>query len=143
MKRLLILAAAALIACGPRPTNNGNDAAEAGASRDGVEVLAFHAKKRCPTCIAVERIARETVEKAFAAEAAEGSLRFRTAGISDNEALADRYRVAWSALLIIRHRGDSEEVVDLTQSAFARARTHPEQLRSELTDTIARLLDKP
>lgn len=140
---MLLLAAAALIACGPRPTNNGNDATEATPPRDGVEVLAFHAKKRCPTCIAVERIARETVDKTFAAEAASGSLRFRTADITDNEALADRYRVAWSALLVIRHRGDSEEVADLTRSAFAHARTNPEHFRSELSEAIERLLDKP
>ena len=36
--------------------------------RDHVEVMYFHGKQRCATCMAIEKYAREVVEKDFANE---------------------------------------------------------------------------
>lgn len=39
-----------------------------GKGKNYVEVLYFHGKQRCATCIAIEKYAREVVEKDFADE---------------------------------------------------------------------------
>lgn len=140
MKRLLLLtAAAAFVACGQNPAGNSGDSIR---SSDGVEVLSFHAKKRCPTCIAIEILTREVVEADFAAQLADSSLVFREVNISEEEALADKYEVTWSSLLVIRHLKGAERVTDLTKFAFANARTNPEKFKAELRAAIRKQLDR-
>lgn len=138
MKKALIAAFAALfVACGHTP-GNGNAARPAMA--DGVEVLSFHTKKRCPTCVAIERLTREVVETDFAAALADGSLRLRVACIAEEEALADKYEVVWSSLLVVRCADGEERVSDLTQLAFATARTDSARFRAALKAEIEKLL---
>lgn len=66
---------------------------------DRVEVLYFHGKQRCATCMAIEKNAAETVETLFADEVKKGTLVFRSVDISapENEQLADAYEVTWSS----------------------------------------------
>ena len=42
-----------------------------------VEVLYFHSKQRCPTCIAVGTYSKEVVDKDFAAQVKSGAVKFR------------------------------------------------------------------
>lgn len=138
MRRLLLLAAAAAFAaCGQRPAGK---TAESTPSPDGVEVLSFHAKKRCPTCIAIEKLTREVVETQFAGPLSDGSLTLRVVDIAEEEALADKYEVTWSSLLVNRRKDGVESVTDLTQSAFANARTNPEKFKAELCAEIRKQL---
>ena len=51
--------------------------------KDHVEVLYFHGKQRCATCMAIEKNAKEVVEVQFANELKNGTLVFRTIDISD------------------------------------------------------------
>ncbi len=138
-KLLLPIIAAAFVACGRTPENQALGSA---VQTDGVEVLSFHTKKRCPTCIAIERLAREVVEKDFAAQLADGKLVFRVVAISEDGALADKYEVTWSSLLVIRHKRSGESVNDLTKSAFADARMNPEKFKAELKTEIEKILGK-
>lgn len=138
MKRgLLLLLVTAFVACGQGPRTNGSELAS---PTDGVEVLSFHTKKRCPTCIAIERLTREVVETQFAEPLADGSLVFRVVDISQDEALADRYEVTWSSLFVNKHKDGRERVNDLTKFAFANARTNPEKFKAELMAQIEKLL---
>ena len=138
-KILLLMIAAAFVACGQTPKNK---ASESSIQTDGVEVLSFHTKKRCPTCIAIEQLAREVVEKDFAAQLADGKLVFRVVDSSEDEVLADKYEVTWSSLLVIRHKSSGESVNDLTKFAFATARTNPEKFKAELKAEIEKFLGK-
>ncbi len=70
-----------LFACGSRTTNNTNDEAVQN-EKDRVEVLYFHSKQRCATCLAIEKHARETVETLFADEVEKGTVVFRSVDIS-------------------------------------------------------------
>lgn len=110
-KLLLLLVAVAFVAYSQTSKNR---APESAVQTDGVEVLSFHTKKRCPTCIAIERLAREVIEKDFAPQLADGKLVFRVVDISEDEALADEYEVTWSSLLVTRHTSGGESVNDLT-----------------------------
>lgn len=138
MKKLLVmLFSAAFVACGqqPKSADSGQESI-----RNGVEVISFHAKKRCPTCIAIERLTREVIESEFAAQLADSTLVLRIVDITDNGELADRYEVTWSSLLVNRHDDGQESVNDLTQFAFANARTNPEKFKAGLKAEIEKLL---
>lgn len=73
-----------------------------GKGKNYVEVLYFHGKQRCATCIAIEKYAREVVEKDFADERKKGRVVFRVVDIStsEGEKIAKDYRVTWSSLYI-------------------------------------------
>lgn len=138
MKRvLLLLAAAAFVACGRTQPNKTADPAS---PQNGVEVLSFHTRQRCPTCVAIEQLTREVVETDFAAQLSDRTLVFRVVDISEDEALADKYEVTWSSLLVNRHENGAESVNDLTKFAFANARTNPDKFRAELKAAIGEML---
>lgn len=97
----------------------------------------------CATCIAIETGVKEVLETDFAGQIGGGEVRFRIidAAKPENGALADRYEVAWSALLLNKWRDGKETVTDLTRFAFANARTNPERFKAELCAEIRKQLD--
>lgn len=54
-------------------------------ANDRVEVVYFHWKQRCPTCMAIEKYAREVVEKEFADAKQQGDVFFKVVDISTEE----------------------------------------------------------
>lgn len=112
------------------------------AARDGVEVLYFHGKQRCATCMAIEKYAREVVQQDFAAEAKSGKVRFRVVDITTPEGAkeAKAYKVTWSSLYVNRWKGGHAERHDLTQFGFRHARKHTAQYKAELKKKIKALL---
>ena len=141
MKRLLFLMAACMLmaACGRTSTKRVAAEPDAVPAEDCVEVLYFHTKQRCATCMAIERLTRETLEEHFADALAEGALVFRSIDITEagNEAIADRYEASWSSLFVTEWQGGQPQSENLTAFAFANARTAPETFRKGLADTIA------
>ena len=99
---MLLVAAAAFAACGNNPRKTVADRQQ----DDCVEVLCFYGAKRCATCIAIETGVKEVVETDFAGQVGAGEVYFRIIDIvkPENEALADRYEVTWSALLLNKWR---------------------------------------
>lgn len=51
-------------------------------TKDRVEILYFHGKQRCATCMAIEKNAQEAVESQFADELKNGTVVFKTIDIS-------------------------------------------------------------
>ena len=71
MKKILFLLAACFVfvACGMKSKTEGTvlpAEKETAVRSDGVEVLCFHSKQRCATCIAIEKNARTAIDSAFA-----------------------------------------------------------------------------
>ena len=54
-----------MFACG-NSNAKSNKATEEQSQKDRVEVLYFHGKQRCATCMAIEKNAKEAVEAQFA-----------------------------------------------------------------------------
>ena len=81
--------------------------------------------------MAIETGVKEVLETDFAGQIGAGEVRFRIIDVAklENGALADKYEVAWSALLLNKWRDGKETVTDLTRFAFANARTNPEQIQ--------------
>lgn len=140
MKNLLLLFAVATLfsACGHNPKSKTETVAPA----DRIEILSFHGKQRCATCIAIEKLTREVVESDYAAQLADSSLVFRVVDITENEALADRYEVTWSSLLVNKWQDGKETVNDMTEFAFANARNNPETFKAGVKTEIEKLLAK-
>ncbi len=112
------------------------------AAGDCVEVLCFHGKQRCATCIAIERNTREVLEKEFADELKQGKVVFRIVDISqsENQELAEKYEVTWSSLFVVKHRDGKESSENLTEFAFGNARKSPDTFKAGLVKTVSGML---
>ena len=141
MKKMLMMIALCigLTGCGDGNTKQ----ASASVRENGVEVLCFHGKQRCATCVAIERETAAVIDGQFADAIADGVLEMRIIDITkpENEALADKYEITWSSLVVVKYTDGGEQAENLTKFAFANARNHPEVFRSELTEKIKKLLE--
>lgn len=113
-----------------------------GRESDFVEVLYFHGKQRCMTCMAIEKCTREVVEHDFAKELKSGKVRFRVVDISTKtgEALAKDYRVTWSSLYVNDWNKGKETRNDMTQFGFKNARKHTDEFKKGIRQKIRKLL---
>jgi len=88
-----------------------------------VNVYYFHGKQRCKTCMAVEKVAKETIEKAYADNK---NVRFIEVNTEDkaNAKLVEKYEITWNALIV--DKGDNH--IDITKEGFANAVNSPDVL---------------
>ena len=146
MKKILFLFVLgfALLSCGGNAKREtaAQTTQEAVAAKDGVEVLYFHGKQRCATCIAIEKHAREAVEAAFADAVKRGEVTFRIIDISqpENQALAEKYEVTWSSLFVVKHQGGKETAENLTEFAFGNARKSPDAFKDGVIAAVNKML---
>lgn len=105
-----------------------------------MEVLYFHGKQRCATCMAIEKNAKEAVEAQFADELKNGTVVFKSIDISkaENEKIAEKYEVTWSSLFICKWKNGKETHENLTEYAFANARTAPDTFKSGVIEKSKR-----
>ena len=92
--------------------------------------------------MAIEKEAKTVVNGQFANAVKSGKLKFRIIDITkaENEAIANKYEITWSSLVVVKHKGGKEQAENLTNFAFANARSKPEVFRGELTKKINGLL---
>lgn len=146
MKKIVLMAVAclALASCGMGTKNESSaQGVEVGVpARDCVEVLYFHGKQRCATCIAIEKNASEVILKEFAEEIKKGDVGFRVIDITkeENEAIAEKYEVTWSSLFVVGHKDGKESVENMTDFAFKNARQSPDEFKSGVVATIKEML---
>ena len=110
--------------------------------KDHVEVMYFHGKQRCVTCMAIEKNAREVVEKDFANEKKSGKVAFKVVDISTPEGarIAKDYRVTWSSLFVNSWKNGKEKRSDMTQFAFKNARKHADEFKKGVSGKIKELM---
>lgn len=80
MKKLLMIFALiiGLVSCG----SGENTANAKSPEKDRVEVIYFHGKQRCATCMAIEKNTREVINNLFANELKNGTVVFKIVDIS-------------------------------------------------------------
>ncbi len=102
-----------------------------------VMVYYFHGKQRCKTCLAIQKVAEETIGESFAKNA---DVKFIELDYSDkaNEALVEKYQVANSSLIIVSGDG----FTDLTNIAFANAIRNPDDLKEAIVTEINNYLNQ-
>lgn len=146
MKKIVLMAVAclALVSCGMGTKNESSaQGVEVGVpARICVEVLYFHGKQRCATCMAIEKNASESVSKEFAEEIKKGDVAFRVIDITkeENEAIAEKYEVTWSSLFVVGHKDGKETVENMTDFAFTNARQSPDEFKSGVVAKVREML---
>ncbi len=115
-------------------TAPNSEKAEAANNKEGIaegtlKVMTFHAKQRCITCEAIEKLTSEVV-----AELNNSKIMLEVIDISDaaKEAIADKYEVAWTSLIL----DNGKKVNNLTEMAFKHAKNEPEVFKQNLKTEI-------
>ena len=141
MKKLLMFLALmiGLMSCG----SEDNTTTAKSNEKDRVEVIYFHGKQRCATCMAIEKNAKEVVNTLFANELKNGTVVFTTVDIStpEGEKIADKYEVTWSSLFVNKWKDGKESRNDLTEFGFGNARKDPDGFKKGLADKIRQALE--
>lgn len=127
-----------LMSCG----NGENTANAKSPEKDRVEVIYFHGKQRCATCMAIEKNTKELVNSMFADELKNGTVVFKTVDIStpEGEAIADKYEVTWSSLFVNKWKGGKETRNNMTEFGFGNARNNPNGFKKGLAEKIRQSL---
>lgn len=137
----MIVLCMGMVACGNGNAKNESKAEEQ-VKNDVVEVLYFHGKQRCATCIAIEKNTKELLETTFANKLKSGEVVFKPVDITENEELADKYEVSWSSLIIVDYDNDGEEKAsNMTEFAFGNARTNPVNFKKGVEEQINTMLN--
>lgn len=104
-----------------------------------IEVVYFHGKQRCPTCRAIELLAKETVDSCFAGN---DTVAFKTIDITTPEGgqIADVYEIAGSSLLIIKKKDGISSHEDLTAFAFKNARRNTSVFKRGIENQVREFL---
>lgn len=127
-----------LMSCG----NSENTAHAKTPEKDRVEVIYFHGKQRCATCMAIEKNTQELVNSMFADELKKGTVVFKAVNIStlEGEAFADKYEVTWSSLFVNKWKDGKEIRNNMTEFGFGNARRNPEGFKKVLAEEIRKSL---
>ncbi len=147
MRKLLFILTAAIfsftiISCGGEAqSTNGKEEKAAQEEQlvlgtHKVEVYYFHADRRCPSCNAVENVAKQTVTEQFANNE---DVKFFSINFdrSHNKEIAAKYDIKWSSLIIV----SGEKLMDLTLEGFQHAGTNPEIFEKEIVQVINEFLN--
>lgn len=141
MKTIITILLSLLMATACSNTS-GKTSVENDSVKDGtLEVLYFHNAKRCATCIAIENGTKELLQSTFREQLQDSTIIFRTINIQDNKDLCEKYQISWSSLIMVDHEDGKESVKNLTDFAFAKARTNPEVFKNELSAQITNMLE--
>ena len=140
-KTLMIIGIAlSIISCGESKIKN-EAIIEKQENKTSVEVLYFHGKQRCATCVAIEENTKQLIEERFSEQISKGELVFKTIDINENETLADKYEITWSSLLVVDNENGKEIVEDLTNFAFTNALNSPDEFKEGVSKTINNMLN--
>ena len=141
-KELLMIAlCVGMVACGNGNAKNESKA-EKQMKKDVVEVLYFHGKQRCATCMAIEKNTKELMESTFAEKLKNCELVFKLVDITKEETLADKYEVSWSSLIIVDYdKNGKEEATNMTEFAFGNVLTNPDNFKKGVAEQISTMLN--
>ena len=94
-----------------------------------LQVVYFHAKYRCASCISIEENTKKTLNTYFASQLKDGTIKFQVLDVSDkkNEKLAEKYEASGSSLFLTKVNGTKETTTDFTNYAFSYSHTQADK----------------
>lgn len=130
----IVITAVGLLSCngGASKDKTAKNMTHTTAKSGIVEVLYFHGKQRCITCNSIEQLTKQVVDSIASEQVV---LRVVDISLPENEALADKYEVAFASLILEKEG----TVVNLTEMGFANAKNHRDEFKAELTKAIDKL----
>lgn len=108
-----------------------------------VEVVVFHGVKQCETCKAIKKNSQEVVEQYFKKPGKGNKVVYKVIDFSQdaNKAIAEKYQIAWTSLVLIKHDAQGKETVNnISKFAIKNARTNTAEFRKQLVIEIKKLL---
>lgn len=142
MKNVLLMTALCVGTVACTDGKSKSMAAHQQTKKDVVEVLYFHGTQRCTTCMTIEKNTNALLESAYAEQLKSGKLVFRSVDIGKEGALAEKYEVSWSSLILVDHDKDGKgSSTNLTEFAFGNARTAPNKFKAGLSEQISEMLN--
>lgn len=144
MRKLLylLIAMQALVACGNASNKKTGENRAEEIPADRIEVLYFHGARRCVTCRAIEANTVALLDSLYSKEKAEGKIVYKVIDISrkENEAIADKYEVAWSSLFVNGWKDGKENANNMTGFGFSHAKNAPDKFKEGIKSKIDELL---
>lgn len=139
MKKILLIAALGLALVGCNGTTKSDNSIP---ERKGVtELFYFHGPQSCSSCITIENVTNGVLES-YAEELESGKLIYSKLDLLEEEALAEKYEITWSSLLVVDFDEEgNEQIVDLTDKAYTYAMSDPSLLDKELRQVLNTLLN--
>ncbi len=104
-----------------------------------VVVYYVHASIRCMTCNSIEAKTKQVVESRFAAELAAGRVEWRTADFQEDVALAKKYDIVSSGVIIVRSAEGKEVDVAKLDEVWS-LKNKPEEFNAYVGNAIAKYL---
>jgi len=107
-----------------------------------LEVIYFHATRRCPTCMAIEENTKKTLDTYFSNRLKSGTIKMTVINVDEdkNKSIAEKYEATGSALFLTIRNTGKEAKTDMTDYAFSYARNNPDKFMTGLKDKINELL---
>ena len=110
--------------------------------KDHVEVLYFHGKQRCATCMAIESNTKAAMEESFAEQIKKGENPGVLAGVPF--VVKDNYLAfgapTWSSLFIVKYKNGQETYENMTEFAFGNARKSPDVFKAGIVKSVNEML---
>jgi hypothetical protein len=108
-----------------------------------VEVFYFHADERCESDLQIEAECRNIIETVFSNEIKEGKIVFKAINFMnpENKAIAEKFEIGWSTLLINKIKNGEEELINLNDFAFTNIPANPINFRKGFENQIKQLLN--
>lgn len=106
---------------------------------DRVLVYYVHASIRCTTCRTIEKMTREVLESQFTDALADGRIQWREADFQEDEALARRYAIESSGVLVVTVRNGKETGVQRLDEVWTLLKDPP-AFEKYVGDAIRRAL---
>lgn len=128
---LILLSGVLIQSCGSRTDSKEQTAEKPAYGQAKAEVYYFHGDRRCPTCNAIEELAKNFVNDNYKDNP---EVKFFVINFDkeENKEIAGKFSVEWSSLFI----ASGEKKMDLTVEAFQYVKTDPEYLKGEMKKII-------
>jgi hypothetical protein len=151
MKKVVFLFAllAIFVSCAKNEKNNSvsekqKTAIAQSQKPNRIDVVCFYGKNRCITCRHIEQYSKELLQITYKTQLQKGDINFRTVDFStkEGEAVADKYQITFTSLLILKYTNGKESVTDMTDFAFSTAKDQQQAFKAGMKQKIDSLLEK-
>lgn len=107
-----------------------------------LQFLYFHGERQCPSCIAIGEETRKILKEQYQGLVDAGEMAFREINVDEeiNFAIAEKYQIAGSALLLVKTIDGKEEISDLTGDGFKLAKNMPDMFKEKVKTAIDNFL---